>query len=319
MESEGRWDVSKQGISADLKALGIGRGDHLSIGVSLSKVGLVEGGPDGFIDAVLQVLGDEGTLMANTFNFPWRSRDEARAHPFDISTPCVTGVVPEALRKWPGALRSRHPVDSVACIGKRAEYLVETHGPESKPYLPYNLLANIAGKSLFVGLGDNLVAIRHAAQYDAGLMDAASIKMYAGYYKGGSIKLLHSSDYHACCNALRNLVPPMRSRGLLKEGMVGGAHSILVDTANALKAMTEMLAERPTLTLCSAISCAWCRELERNLKLYDREENTRIFHRSASIRTILHLINARRINGSYCAEMVMSAIRYAHGKMSRKR
>lgn len=311
-------DVSKERISADLRALGIGRGDHLSIGIALSKVGRVEGGPDGFIDAVLDVLGNEGTIMVNTFNFPRLSKEEARAHPFDISIPCVTGAVPEALRKRPGALRSRHPVKSVASLGKKAEYLINPHGPESKPYLPYTLLANIRGKSLFVGLGDNLVAIRHAAQYDAGLIDAASVRLHAGYYEDGVMKVLHSSDYHACCNVLRNLVPPMRSGGLLREGMLGEAHSILVDTGDALQAMKEMLAANPTLTICPEISCGWCRELERNLKLYDRIANPRIFQRSAIMRELLHTINARRMNGSYCAERVMGVIRNAYSKTRRK-
>jgi aminoglycoside N3'-acetyltransferase len=319
LESKGSRDVSKKRISADLRALGIGRGDHLSIGIALSKVGRVEGGPDGFIDAVLDVLGNEGTIMVNTFNFPRLSTEEARAHPFDISIPCVTGAVPEALRKRPGALRSRHPVKSVASLGKNAEYLINPHGPESKPYLPYTLLANIRGKSLFVGLGDNLVAIRHAAQYDAGLITAASIRLYAGYYEDGVIKVLHSSDYHACCNALRNLVPPMRSRGLLREGTLGEARSILVETGDALEAMKEMLAANPTLTLCSEISCAWCRELERNLGLHDRVANPRIFQRSTITRAILHTINARRMNGSYCAERVMGVIRSAYRKTCRKR
>ena len=306
-------EVSKRRISDDLRALGIDRGDHLSMGIALSKVGRVDGsGPDGFIDAVLDVLGEEGTLMVNTFNFFYLTAEQAEAHPFDISQPCVTGAVPEALRKRPGALRSRHPTKSVAALGKKAEYLTNSHGPESEPYLPYTLLANIAGKSLFVGLGDNLVAIRHAAQYDAGLNDAASIRVYASYKEGGAIKVLGSTDYHACCNVLRNLVPPIRKRGLLREGVIGSAPSILIDTGEALHAMTEMLIANPTLTLCPVISCAWCRELERNLGLYDLVENPRIFQRNPIVRQLLHTVNGLRINDSHNAERIMGIIRRAY-------
>jgi len=304
--------VSKKRISDDLRALGIGSGDHLSIGIALSKVGRVEGGPDGFIDAILDVLGEEGTLMVNTFNFFYLTAEQAQAHPFDISLPCVTGAVPEALRKRQEALRSCHPVKSVAALGRLAGYLTEPHHSQSAPYLPYTLLSNAGGKSLFVGLGDNLVAIRHAAQYDAGLISAASIRVYASFKDAGTIRVLQRDDYHACCNVLRNLVPPLRKRGLFREGMIGEAHSIFVSTVEALQAMTEMLAANPASTLCPEISCAWCRELERNLGLYDRVENPRIFQKSTIVRELLHTINARRIRGSYSAEKVMGAIRRAH-------
>ncbi|MFZ2471723.1 MAG: AAC(3) family N-acetyltransferase [Methanothrix sp.] len=304
--------LSKERLSDDLRSMGIDRGDHLSLGIALSKVGRVEGGADGLIDAVLDVLGEEGTLMVNAFNFYYLTVEQAQAHPFDISLPCVTGTVPEALRKRPEAVRSRHPVKSVAALGKLAGYLTQPHHPRSEPYLPYNLLSNVGGKSLFVGLGDNLVAIRHAAQYDAGLISAAPIKVYASYNDEGTICVLQKDDCHACCNVLHNLVPPMRNRGLLREGMIGEAHSILVSTGEALQAMTEMLSSNPALTLCPEISCAWCRELERNLGLYDRVENPRIFQRSAIVRDLLHTINARRIKGSYCAQRVMAAIRIVY-------
>jgi aminoglycoside 3-N-acetyltransferase len=288
------------------------RGDHLSVGIALSKVGWVEGGPDGFIDAILDVLGPEGTLMVNTHNYYYFHPEGARAHPFDITVPCITGAVAETLRKRPGAQRSRHPSKSVAAIGRLAGCLTSSHIPESEPYLPYTILSNVGGKSLFIGLGDNLVAIRHAAQYKAGLINAAAIKLYTSYKEGEMIQILASTDYHACCNALHKLVPHMRHKGLLREGMIGNAHSILVDTKEALDAMTEVLVRNPALTLCDEISCVWCRELERNLELYDSIEDPKIFQSYSILRELLKMINARRMKGSDNAERVMGIVKRAY-------
>jgi aminoglycoside 3-N-acetyltransferase len=310
--SRGLIEVTEKQLSENLRALGIARGDHLSIGVALSKVGWIEGGPDGFIDAILDVLGPEGTLMVNTHNYYYFHPEEARAHPFDITVPCITGAVAETLRKRPGAQRSHHPSKSVAAIGRLAGSLTSPHTPESEPYLPYAILSNVGGKSLFIGLGDNLVAIRHAAQYKAGLINAASIELYTSYREDGRIETLASTDYHACCNALHKLVPHMRQKGLLIEGMIGNAQSVLVDTKKALDAMTEMLVTNPALTLCDEISCVWCRELERNLELYDSIEDLKIFQSNSILREFLKMINARRMRGSDNAEKVMGIVKRAY-------
>jgi hypothetical protein len=94
--------------------------------------------------------------------------------------------------------------------------------------------------------------------------------------------------------------------------VIGSAPSILIDTGEALHAMTEMLIANPTLTLCPVISCAWCRELERNLGLYDLVENPRIFQRNPIVRQLLHTVNGLRINDSHNAERIMGIIRRAY-------
>jgi aminoglycoside 3-N-acetyltransferase len=55
--------ITKSRLAADLKRLGVASGDTLMLHASVKAVGWVVGGPDVVIQALLEVLGNEGTLM----------------------------------------------------------------------------------------------------------------------------------------------------------------------------------------------------------------------------------------------------------------
>ncbi|MEU8981095.1 AAC(3) family N-acetyltransferase [Streptomyces sp. NPDC048309] len=100
-------------------------------------------------DALLDVLGPEGTLVVPTFSpensFTSRAYKaltdgmsdgeeaafRASMPPFDPQeTPCPTmGVLAECVRTTPGAVRSRHPHTSLAGLGPRAGELLGEHDP----------------------------------------------------------------------------------------------------------------------------------------------------------------------------------------------
>jgi aminoglycoside 3-N-acetyltransferase len=310
-------DVEKERLISDLKEMGLNQGDHVSIASALSKVGNIIGGPEAFIDAAIEVIGSEGTLMVNTHNrFFHISQIKAANNytPFDsLSTPCWTGLVSETLRKNPQAIRSRHPTNSVAAMGRKAGYLTEGHGPHSRPYQPYSRLAELGGKSLFIGLGDNLVALRHEAQYIAGLFDVVPIEMCINYIdEDGKTRLFSGADVYACTRALHRLVPLMRDGGALKEGMVGNAPSILVSTKEALDLMAELLRNDPSLSLCNNITCIWCRELERRMNLYKNIKNPMPFQENIFWIQLLGLVNRHRLRGSPVAIRTIRMIRIAY-------
>ena len=58
--------VTRSEIVAGLQALGVRRGSILLVHSALSSLGWVEGGADEVIDALLDVLGAEGTLLMPT-------------------------------------------------------------------------------------------------------------------------------------------------------------------------------------------------------------------------------------------------------------
>ena len=87
--------VGRSDLVAGLRALGMGDGDDVMFHSSLSSLGDIEGGADTVIDAFLEVVGREGTVLAPSF-----SRFELRKGVFGswwdpATTPVYTGIVTE--------------------------------------------------------------------------------------------------------------------------------------------------------------------------------------------------------------------------------
>jgi aminoglycoside 3-N-acetyltransferase len=157
--------ITEDQIRTDLRKMGISKGDHVAVTLSFKSIGFVNGGPDAFIDALLDAVGPEGTIMMNTFTSSFPIAEIPSDYVFDPETTApYTGLVPGALMKRTASVRSRHPTCSVVSIGRMAEYLTTVHDENATPFLPYERLAEINGKYLCIGLGGKLVAIRHEAQ-----------------------------------------------------------------------------------------------------------------------------------------------------------
>ena len=131
--------VVKSDIADALKRAGLQKGDSVMVHASLGKIGYVCGGPQAVIEALIECVGEEGTVMMPTQS--WKNLDpETGVHwdadekdwdrirenwpAFDKAiTPTNTmGAVAEMFRSWPGAMRSDHPARSVAAWGRNAGY-----------------------------------------------------------------------------------------------------------------------------------------------------------------------------------------------------
>lgn len=289
--------ISKEQLIIDIKKIGIKNGDQLSVSLSFKSIGNIDGGPDTFIDALLEVVGSNGTVMMNTFTraFPITELKFRRvSYIFDHkSTPSYhVGIVPEIFRKRKNSIRSKHPIGSVTAIGKYAKYLTKNHDVNSNTFLPYLLLSKINGKMLFIGLGDNLITIRHEVQKQAGLLENAP-SWRGVLYKGddGNIKLFIEKNYSGCVKNLNVIVPMLRKKGLIIDGKIGIANAILAPANETLIAMVDLLKKNPTLTLCNDISCLSCRELERRNNLYKKIENPKPFQKNFFLINLITIVN----------------------------
>ena len=94
------------------------------------------------LESLLDALGPGGTLLLPLFNFGF-----TKGLPFDIrNTPSKMGVLTEAGRKHPGAVRTGHPIYSFAAIGGQAERFrgvdnISAFGEDS----PFALLRELDG------------------------------------------------------------------------------------------------------------------------------------------------------------------------------
>lgn len=285
-------EIGKEQIKADLETIGLKRGSHVAVTLSFKSIGRVMGGPNTFIDAILEVIGTEGTLMMNTYTllFPISEIPSDFVFNPESSVP-YTGLVPRTLLKRKDSIRSKHPICSVAAIGKLAKFLTEGHDDNAQnAFLPYEKLAEIGGEYLSIGLKDRFVAIRHEAQRRAGLMVIP--KFYGVLYKNskGEIKL-SVFQKPPCTLTQPKLVPALVKKGLVKRGKIGMASSAIARADELIEALACLLRENPTLSLCNHFFCVDCRELERILNLYRSIKEPRFFQKSSIVRRILGFRN----------------------------
>ncbi len=293
-------EISIDRIRSDLESIGLRKGDHVGLGISFKELGYVKGGPEAFVDTLLKVVGSEGTVMIPTYTrYPFRLRVKPGKFSciFDYrNTPTYAGIIPETIRKRKDSIRSKHPSNSIAAIGALAKYFTECHGVNSSSYLPYSKLSEVDGKILCIGIGKNLVGIRHEAQYLAGLLYILPSNQVIKYRDDdGNIKLFARRDRGGCVKKLPDLVSILKEKELVKEHKIGLADSILVPAKESLKIMANILKINPGLNLCDDVLCLWCREVERRLKLYKDIENPQYFQKNPLIKMLITLINQFRL------------------------
>lgn len=158
-------------IIADLKKLGVNKGDIIIVHSSLSKIGYVCGDEYAVIIALLESVGSEGTIVmpAHTtglsnpedwINPPvpkeWFEIIRNEMPTFDIlCTPTFgIGKIPEVFRKCTNTVRSNHPQVSFTANGKLADYIVSTHEltPQFGEQSPLGSLYKLNAKVLLLGV-----------------------------------------------------------------------------------------------------------------------------------------------------------------------
>jgi aminoglycoside 3-N-acetyltransferase len=177
-----RRPITERMLVRDLMEIGVEPGTTLVVHSSLGAIGWVLGGAPAVVRALLDAVGDHGTLAMPAATphcadpATWREPkvpeawiDEARdgLPPFDKrTTPTAMGAIPEAFRTWPGTLRSEHPLESVCARGPRAEEITRDHpiafseGPGS----PFARLHDLDSRILLCGVGFNRCTALHFAE-----------------------------------------------------------------------------------------------------------------------------------------------------------
>lgn len=135
----------------------------------------MSGGAATVVDALLDVLGPEGTLVAYTATpensatsrihraeTAGLSPERVAAHLQEMprfdpdTTPCspTMGTLSETIRTHPGALRSDHPQTSWAAFGPRARTITSVHPLESHlgPESPLGRLYDLDAQVLMIGV-----------------------------------------------------------------------------------------------------------------------------------------------------------------------
>ncbi len=171
-------------LKEDFNVLGVEKGNIILMHSSLSQLGWTVGGPVSVIDAILEIISNEGTLIMPTFSSgntdpsEWESPPVPKEWWDDIKTnmpafhPEKTptlgiGIIAETFRKYPNVIRSNHPTSSFCAWGKYAKYITENHRIEIDlgEGSPLAKIYELEGKILLLGVGHSSNSSIHLAEY----------------------------------------------------------------------------------------------------------------------------------------------------------
>ncbi|HJN18047.1 MAG TPA: AAC(3) family N-acetyltransferase [Armatimonadota bacterium] len=217
--------VTNTDIVDGLGRLGISSGDLVFAHASLSRLGWVEGGPDGLIDALLAAVGETGTLAMPGFTF---QLNELADPVFDVRhAPTWASKVYERFRTREGTLRSHHASHSVCAVGARAEELVSEHSP--RPCLrpsPFGKLVDWGGTIVLIGVDQNCNTTFHLVEESEGVFysrythvpDAMMID------ETGELGPLDLHRHHMTRTYdFNRMDEPLRQAGIQRETVIGNA------------------------------------------------------------------------------------------------
>lgn len=167
--------MKKNRLITDLQSLGVHTPSTLMVHASLSALGFIEGGAETVVDALRDVTGPDGAVIAPSFRDSIRStryalRECAEGCPRRLCPsrePGFTGIVGETIARQPDSLRSCHPTHSWVGIGGAAEFLLEGHGRSPTPCgagSPFFQLMERDGAVLLLGVGIGSLTNIHAVE-----------------------------------------------------------------------------------------------------------------------------------------------------------
>lgn len=175
--------LTKEDLIHQFTECGVREGQTLFVHTSLSKLGFVVGGAETLIRALLEIVGESGTLVMPSQT--WKNLDPSTgvhwnepaewwpiirehwpAYDKEVTPAIGMGSVAEMLRKWPGARRSDHPARSVAAVGRHAAYITADHDLSNifGSGSPLDKCYQLDGHVLLIGVGHDKNTSLHLAE-----------------------------------------------------------------------------------------------------------------------------------------------------------
>ncbi len=254
-------------IVADLRRLGVRDGDALMVHASLKKIGPVENGAEGIIEALDTAVGPDGTLMmtlgavvahewVNERPEPEREALLANEPPYDpMVAPALpeVGRLAEGFRLRPGTVVNDNPSGRFGARGHHAEMLMRDdpwdhyYGMDS----PLARFLRLGGKVLRMGADLPTVTLLHHAEY---LADVPNKRMVRRHYRlmGPDGPVTRAMD---CLNDETGIVDrpgedyfavilkAYLATGRARTGQVGNAPSELIDGRDIVQFGAQWMSE----------------------------------------------------------------------------
>lgn len=224
---------------------GLAANDTALVHSSLRRLGPVDGGAETVTEALLSVLGPDGTLAVPTHT--WGTVHSGQPVFHEILTPSTVGALTNVFLRRPTAVRSLHPTHSVAAVGARAEDFVAGHEQDDtpcSPHSPYGRLIDWKGKVFIIGKGLECCTFFHCVEEIAGCgawsLSESRELLYSITLDGRVIQVPSRRHQNGVSDNYPRLEGFLIGEGILKLSTLGDCRLYCLDARSS----AEWLAER---------------------------------------------------------------------------
>lgn len=241
----------KKELCEQFRALGITEGMVLEVHSSLKSLGYVIGGAQTVVDALIETVGFDGTIVmpiqdsSNTEPAFWenpplrrdlweRIRKETPDFKPDESDIIAMGRIAENLNRRPGSYRSYHPNCAFVAYGKYAKLI--THS-QSLDYAlgeqsPLGALYQLPAYILLIGVGYENCTALHLAEYRS---NARPVQMQGGAVNdNGYRKWVKYLDLDIDNEDFEEIGTELEDRKMVRTGKVGDSTCRLLKFGQAV-------------------------------------------------------------------------------------
>jgi aminoglycoside 3-N-acetyltransferase len=260
---------TRDSLAADLRRLGLARGDVVMVHSSVRAVGPVIGGPDTIHLAIEDAVSPGGTVVmilgcsdgyddVGRGHLSEQEEADLLAHmpAFDPSTARAArdnGTLVEFFRTWPGTIPSAAVTTRIGARGARAAWLTE-RAPLTFPFgkgSAFERLLQADAKILMLGADHDTVTLLHYAEQEADFPGKIVKRFQVPVLQDGKRVWAACAEYDSSAGAHANwpdrffaeIVDAFIAQAVPPQGKVGDAGSVVLD-ARALIAYAMPVMEQ---------------------------------------------------------------------------
>ena len=241
--------------------LGLRAGMGVMVHSSLASFGHVEGGASTLVEALMDVLTPDGTLLMPSFNHGLPFEDAGLGAYSPLITPTINGAIPDVFWRIANVFRSLDPTHPIAAWGLHAQRYCQNHhrtltmGAQS----PLGLLNAEGGYGLLLGIDTTYNTFHHVVEttlsapclgkrtevYPVQLPNGKQVLGRTWGWRNGACPYTDENRYGAL----------MAERGLLRQSVIGECTATLFKLQDCFDVVAKLL-QQGGLGFPSCSNCA---------------------------------------------------------------
>lgn len=244
---------TKDDLKLQLQKMGLKSTDTVLIHTSYKAVGEVEGGPEGFLDALCAYFED-GMFIVPTHTWANVNRENP-VYNVSKTVPCI-GLIPRTAAFRPDGIRSLHPTHSIWVHGKDAADFIANEEKAETPApvgFAWWKLAEVGAKILMIGTKLTSNTFIHAIDEVMDMPNRITPNPWEVTIIDQQGKALSHPFHHHCghpSNYFGNFEVPFAETGVQTYGTLGDAAVRVIDARKCMDLVCKIY-QRADVDPCS--------------------------------------------------------------------